>query len=198
MGKTNIVSTVHKGSQSTFCYRSGKVGGAYRRQRVKQPRAVADYNKYMKGVDLSDQLISNYNVLRKTDKFCKTLFFHFIDISVVNAYILFEEVSKQYPKVPELQRSAGYGQLEFREELVRQIAGMSDREEVPLGRYNQPPRHRSENRCSGQPEYSEKCKGCRTCYQKGLGQVKGYLMCDLCQNYFCLNKDHNCFKNHIA
>ena len=101
-------------------------------------------------------------------------------------------------RVPELQRSAGYGQLEFREELVRQIAGMSDREEVPLGRYNQPPRHRSENRCNGHPEYSEARKGCKACYQKGLGQVKAYIMCDQCHNYYCLNKDRNCFKDHTA
>ena len=109
----SILSTVHKGSQVTFCNRRTKVDGQYHRQRIRQPRAIADYNKFMKGVDLSDQLISNYNVLRKCDKFWKTLFFHVIDISVVNAYTLFEEVRKQYPDVKQLERCVGYGQLEF-------------------------------------------------------------------------------------
>ena len=99
----SVLSPVHKGNQVTNCQRRGKVNGEFRRLQLQQPRAISDYNKFMKGVDQSDQLLSYYNVLRKSDKFWKTLFFHVIDISVVNAYILFEEVRRQYPDVPELQ-----------------------------------------------------------------------------------------------
>ena len=36
------------------------------RSQVKIPPSIVEYNKYMGGVDLSDQAISYYNILRKT------------------------------------------------------------------------------------------------------------------------------------
>ena len=41
---------------------------------LKQPKAIQDYNRNMKGVDQSDQLIGSYCVLRKVKKYWKVLF----------------------------------------------------------------------------------------------------------------------------
>ena len=60
-----------------------------------------NYNNSMGGVDSSDQLIQTYAVLRKTRKWWKTLFLHFIDLSVVNSYIVNKEIEKiMLPKRP--------------------------------------------------------------------------------------------------
>lgn len=50
----------------------------------------------MLGVDKLDQLIAAYNVLMKCVRWWKTLFFHCIDIAVVNSLIIFQEHRQQH------------------------------------------------------------------------------------------------------
>ncbi|MBN3322629.1 ZN180 protein, partial [Atractosteus spatula] len=75
------------------------------------------YNQYMEGVDLSDALIKYYNLAHKAKKWYKTLFFHFIDIAVVNSFLLHKEMAG-------LQSSWALTHTAFREELCRQLASM--------------------------------------------------------------------------
>ena len=68
----------------------------------------------MEGVDKSDQLLSYHNVLRKTLRYWKTLFYHMIDIAAVNAFILYNLIAT----------SSGVKTItenEFRDNLVLQI-----------------------------------------------------------------------------
>ena len=65
----------------------------------------------MGGVDKSDQLIHYYNVLRQTRKYWKTLFFHFIDVACVNAYIMHKELEKK-----------PLSHYKFREKLARSLS----------------------------------------------------------------------------
>ena len=71
---------------SGICQRRTKVNGVFRRIIVHQPELVQDYNSYMGGVDKSDQLIGNYNTLRPTVKYWKTLFYHLILLGLIHTY----------------------------------------------------------------------------------------------------------------
>jgi hypothetical protein len=56
---------------------------------IRKPNVVTNYNKYMGGVDRSDQMISYTNNVVKSFKWWKKVFFHVLAITVLDAYILF-------------------------------------------------------------------------------------------------------------
>ena len=68
------------------------VGGHYVKQRVNIPPPLKGYNSNMGGVDLSDQLLKCYEIIRKSKKWWKTLFLHFIDVPIVNSFIIYKSI----------------------------------------------------------------------------------------------------------
>ena len=48
--------------------------GKWEKKAVRRPTVIGDYNEGMGGVDLSDQLIGKYNLLKKTDKWWENSF----------------------------------------------------------------------------------------------------------------------------
>ena len=89
------------------------------------PLMLESYNKYMGGVDKSDQLISYHKVSRRTMKYWKTIFFHFIDIAVVNSHIIFNFISLQKQMKP-------MSENQFRDKLILEIISMYGVEKQPV------------------------------------------------------------------
>ena len=55
---------------------------------VIKPALVADYNHHMGHVDSADRMANSYTASRRTWKWTKKLFFHLLDLAIVNSYIL--------------------------------------------------------------------------------------------------------------
>lgn len=62
---------------------------------VTKPTVVADYNKYMLGVDKLDQLVSYYSFLHKSVKWWKKVFFWMMEATVVNSNVVYKQHCEQ-------------------------------------------------------------------------------------------------------
>nr|CAI5851431.1 unnamed protein product [Callosobruchus analis] len=60
---------------------------------IKKPAVVEQYNQKMGGVDLTDNMLHFYAIARThLKKYYKKIFLHFIDISVLNSYIIYKKL----------------------------------------------------------------------------------------------------------
>jgi len=106
----NMISTLHDASIQV--HPGGKVN-RQTGQPVSKPVAVLDYNKHMGSVDKSDQMVLVNSSTRKTLKWTKKLFFHLVDLSVTNAYILYCKLVKKTKH------------LSFLKEAIQQLVSVS-------------------------------------------------------------------------
>ena len=129
-----MLSTIHNANEYVMVKRKEKVADKWESIDVKQPKVISEYNSFMNGVDKSDQILSSNNLLRKCFRWWKTLFFHLIDIAIVNGFILFQDLRKR-GKLNKVTRPRGYSLLSFREELVRNILDIPESAEPPIYRH---------------------------------------------------------------
>jgi hypothetical protein len=66
-------------AEGNFCDESGN---------ALKPEIVEHYIQHMWYVNKSDRMANSYSISRRTWKWTKKLFFHFLDLTVLNSYIL--------------------------------------------------------------------------------------------------------------
>ena len=133
-----ILSSIHNANDYVMVNRKVKDGNTWNNIEIQKPMAIDQYNKHMNGVDISHQKLTKNNTLHKYVRWWKTLFYHIIDISIVNSFILFCHHQANNPDNEELKRYKGYSLLDFREELVRDLVGLNE--------YGKPPEHKLHQR----------------------------------------------------
>lgn len=80
---------------------------------VDRPFCVQYYNKNMGGVDLMDQLLALYPLRRRNKKWYIRVFMHFMDVAIVNSWILFKK-----------QTNASIDLLEFKASVARGLINL--------------------------------------------------------------------------
>jgi len=131
----------------------------------------------MNAVDHSDQLLAKNCALRKCMRWWKTLFFHTIDIAIVNSYILFQLHRAEHPDNEALKRPQKFSTAEHREELVRDLAGLDEYRTPPV--FKPPTKEPGEFATVHIPKFTDTKRNCKVCYaatQKDM-KVKVFLQC---------------------
>ena len=129
----SMLTTIGNANVKKQATRKAKTArGGWAKRDVPQPGVVANYNKYMNAVDRSDQILDTNTVHRKCLRWWRTLFFHLIDIAVVNSFILFQGHRRNSPDEPALKRPKSYSLVNFREEVARQLCGLKTNCEVSM------------------------------------------------------------------
>ena len=64
------------------------------RKQISCPLAIVQYNKYMGGVDLSDQKIKYYAIDRKAKRNWIRIFLHFLNLSLINSFVCYKHLSR--------------------------------------------------------------------------------------------------------
>lgn len=159
-----------------------------------------DFNKFMGGVDLHDQLQISYNCYITSMKWWKRLFFFFLELAVVNSYI----ISKIITPITHLQ---------FRLDLVTQII---DKFRFPLPTTPSPKRKNSTDLVHLIPTYKrlkpdalppsrlepghhfprnlKERKCCKVCLLKNIRTTTNFI-CDLCGIHLCLKSNSACWQD---
>lgn len=63
----------------------------YKNQFIPIPNIIDDYNKYAHAVDKNNQMTYNYRYPHKSVKWWLPVFFHLLQISMLNSYVIFKE-----------------------------------------------------------------------------------------------------------
>lgn len=176
------------------------------------PQAVEIYNRHMGGVDLLDSMLGLYRIHLRSKKWYKRIFFHMIDLCVVNAWILWRRkntndylslfafklaISEHLCKVGKfLPRKRGRPSLTESPSSSRQGSPLLSNPGTPVSskkmRKN-PERHqdiplnsvRTDN-IGHWPSWQKKRQHCVVC------SMKTYTKCTKCKVFLCYNDKRNC------
>ena len=90
------------------------------------PKALADYHAYMRGVDLSDQMVGYHIIHHRSKKWWRRLYFHLQMVAVHNTYVVAKESQPDVTRVewPVFQ--------DFVDDVALQLMVTYDRHELRL------------------------------------------------------------------
>ena len=172
----SALSTIHDASMTTVSRRSRAAEGGV--ERIRKPTMIVEYNTYMGGVDIADQLVTYYGFSHCSRKWWKRDFFHLLEVCMVNAYIMYS--SKNHKKLTH---------LDFVITVSRQLIERFDgRQNIfpPDPAIDHPIRLTGRNHF---PELTENKRDCCVCSSRGdpTGRKRSSYRCTTCKAYLCVD-----------
>lgn len=143
-----------------------------------KPEVILYYNATKGGVDTLDRMVRTYTCKRMTRRWPVVLFYNMIDVSAVNAFIVWLELNGESPSISVKKRR------NFLLELGKELAGvntqpdLSQRVSVPSASAQ---KRRNKNDLGNAPKLKrQRCSLCDRSKDK-----KTSLVCYICKKYVC-------------
>jgi hypothetical protein len=151
------------------------------------PPVVKLYSQGMGGVDRSDRMVRTYTVSRKSKKWWFRLFYYFLDMSVANSYILYQNSPNH----------SGLSELDYIKVLALELIATSLKDsKVQPGPQRKTrkaatiPRFSSGNHWPVKTNQRLKCQQCSGGKRK---RCRSYYACEACGVHLCVD---TCFKRY--
>lgn len=196
----HFLSNFHDPNDMTTATRRNKDGTQVE---VPMPKLVKDYNKYMGGCDLNDQMTRLYKS-RRHYRWPRRLFIKFIMWAFFNSYVLYQEKTK--PKKPSFRK--------YVDSLCLSLVGDYRSAHVKKARHLNV-EQRLQNVRLHHPEFPADTStghNCVVCNQKherfkrnhpGVAykdiptpRSKSCIRCSLCQAYLCIKRGSTCWTDY--
>lgn len=167
---------------------------------IDRPNVVGEYNRHMGGVDLIDSIMGRYKIKLRSKRWQVRMFYHFLDLAMSNAWLLYKRVHKTKSTNEPLLSSA-----DFREEIGTVLCKMGIKAHVQRRSIEpdiqakkrkgpaqfMPPAAVRQDQVGHWPVWVEKRIRCK--FPKCSG--KSQTICEKCGVALCNNKQNNCFKS---
>jgi len=76
---------------------------------IARPNCITEYNKFMGGVDLLGSMVGRNKIRMKTRKYYMRMFYHIVDMAIVNCWILFKRKNPLIEiTLPEFRKELAY------------------------------------------------------------------------------------------
>ena len=153
-----------------------------------KPLIVEDYNRHMGYVDKGDRMANSYSISRRTYKWTKKLFFHLLNLAILNSYILFSSFGGKK-----------FSHGDFRLALVRNMLAHAMQEgkiRRPIGRPCETATNIGRLECRGSkhwPTPSDTRVRCRVCSKRGVTRNVS-VKCRKCGVGLCASR--SCFEEY--
>lgn len=170
------------------------------------PQIVQTYNKFMGGVDLMDSLIGLYRIKVRSKKSYHKLLYHFLDVSVVNAWLLYRRDCDSLDVPLNERHDLQHFKLSVAKSLAMGNKSLCNTPKV--GRPSQTTKQLHSNkkmhgnrtapipsndvRKDGYHHWPDLRETQNRCKMPGCG-LKTYNVCTKCLVYLCYTKGRNCF-----
>ena len=178
--EVSLCSTIHPVYSGETVLRWQKMDGTKQKISIPRSTAITEYNKYMRGLNTSDQMIGTNLVHHKTKRWTTTVFQHLVDIMVTNSFVIHKVQSASMQQRP-LTRQG------FQEELAAHLLGvdLKGKPETTGGPCQHLPVPTGTGLSKAQMASGER-RRCKVCHRSTPWKCEG------CDVGLCLLPDRNC------
>lgn len=113
--KFTLVSYVPNKNRFVLLLSSAHLNKNVAEDQAKKPQIILDYNKHKGGVDMADRMVNNYTCRRITRRWPMAVFYHMLDTSALNAFVIWRAINPDWEKDYQHKRQS------FLKELAAQL-----------------------------------------------------------------------------